>query len=102
MAMSRASTDKVVQDLKLVVADTEELLKATASQTGDRISQARIKAEESLKTARARLEDAQDALVEKTKDAAKATDVYVHENPWKSMGAAAVAGILLGALISRR
>ncbi len=102
MAMSRASTDKVVQDLKLVVADTEELLKATASQTGDRISAARIRAEESLRSARARLDDAQEAVMEKTKDAAKATDVFVHENPWKSMGFAAVAGILLGALISRR
>ncbi len=100
--MARVSTDKVVQDLKLVVADTEELLKATASQTGDRISAARIRAEESLRFARARLEDAQDALVEKSKDAAKVTDAYVHENPWKAMGAAAVAGILLGALISRR
>ncbi len=102
MAMSRVSTDKVVQDLKLVVADTEELLKATASQTGDRISAARIRAEESLRSARARLDDAQDALIEKSKDAAKATDIYVHENPWKSMGVAAVAGVLLGALISRR
>ncbi len=101
-SLDRVSTAKLVHDLKVVVNDTEELLKATASQTGDRITAARIKAEESLRAARARLEDAQEAVMERTKSAAKATDTYVHENPWKSIGLAAVAGVLLGALISRR
>ncbi len=102
MANRQVSTDKVVQDLRLVVADTEELLKATASQTGERIAAARTRAEESLKAARARLDDAQEALAERTRAAARATDAYVHENPWKAIGAAAVAGVLLGALIARR
>ena len=94
--------DKLVADLKTVVADAEELLKATASQTGDRITAARAKAEESLKVAKVRLADAQTAAIDRTKAAAKATDDYVHENPWRAVGVAAVAGLLLGALISRR
>lgn len=102
MATPQLSTDKVVQDLRLVVADTEELLKATASQTGERITAAREKAEESLKHAREMLDDAQAAMIQRAKYAAKATDAYVHDNPWQSMGVAAVAGVLLGALISRR
>ena len=97
-----ASKDKLVADLKTVVADAEELLKATASQTGERISAARAKAEESLKVAKVRLADAQAAALVHTKAAAKATDDYVHENPWRAVGIAAVAGLLLGALISRR
>ena len=36
------------------------------------------------------------------KAAAKATDGYVHENPWKSVGIAAGVGLLLGMLIGRR
>jgi ElaB/YqjD/DUF883 family membrane-anchored ribosome-binding protein len=40
--------------------------------------------------------------VEKTKAAARATDDYVHDNPWQAIGAAAVVGLILGALISRR
>ncbi len=102
MASPALSTDKVVQDLRLVVADTEELLKATASQTGERISAAREKAEESLKHAREMLDDAQAAMIQRAKHAAKATDTFVHENPWQSIGAAAVAGVLIGALIARR
>ena len=101
-AVECVSKEKLMEDLKVVVTDAEELLKATASQTGERIAAARAKAEESLRVARVRLADAQAALVEKTKIAAKATDEYVHENPWKAVGIAAVAGLLLGALISRR
>ena len=101
-AVERVSKEKLMEDLKVVVTDAEELLKATASQTGERIAAARAKTEESLRVARVRLADAQAALVERTKIAAKATDEYVHENPWKAVGIAAVAGLLLGALISRR
>lgn len=94
--------DKLMADLRIVVADAEELLKATANQTGERITAARARAEESLKSAKARLAEMQDAAVANAKVAAKATDDYVHENPWRAVGIAAVAGLLLGALISRR
>jgi ElaB/YqjD/DUF883 family membrane-anchored ribosome-binding protein len=73
---------KLVEDLKAVVADAEELLKATASQTGERIAAARAKAEESLK-------------------AAKATEDYVRANPWKAVGIAAGAGFVLCLLTTR-
>ena len=36
------------------------------------------------------------------KDAGKAADAYVHENPWKAVGIAAGAGLIIGMLISRR
>ena len=97
-----AGRDKLVADLKVVVADAEELLKASANQTGERITAARAKAEESLKVAKVRLADAQASAMASTKAAAKATDDYVHENPWRAVGVAGVAGLLLGALISRR
>ncbi len=102
LATTEISKDKLMSDLKVVVNDTEELLKATANQTGDRVAAARIRVEESLRAAKAQLEDAQEAILEKTRAAAKATDSYVHDNPWKSMGIAAVAGVLLGVIISRR
>lgn len=97
-----ASTQKLMEDLSAVVTDAEELLKATASQTGDRIMAARARAEESLKIAKMRLADAQEALLEKAKVAAKQADTYVHDNPWKAAGIAAAVGVLIGALIARR
>lgn len=62
----------------------------------------RAKAEESLKVAKARMAQAQAALVVKTKAAAKATDVYVHENLWQAVGIAAGAGVVIGFIIGRR
>ena len=86
----------------MVVADAEELLRATASQAGEKVSAARARIEASLATAKVKLSDAERALLEKSKLAAKATDEYVRENPWQAVGAAAVAGLVLGVLISRR
>lgn len=96
------SKQKLMEDLSAVVTDAEELLKATASQTGERITAARTRAEGTLHAAKLRLADAQEAVMDKAKYAAKETDAYVHDNPWKAVGVAAVVGVLIGALISRR
>ena len=96
------STQKLMDDLSAVVADAEELLKATASQTGERIAAVRARAEESLKVAKNRIADAKDDLLDQAKVAAKEADNYVHENPWKAAGIAAAVGVLNGAIISRR
>ena len=96
------SKEKLVADLKVVVADAEELLRATASQAGEKVSAARERIQASLATAKVKLTDAERALLEKSKLAAKATDEYVRDNPWQAVGVAAVAGLVLGVLISRR
>ena len=93
---------KLMKDLRAVVAGAEELLKATADQTGERIAAARGRAEESLKAAKARLDEQEAALMVKTKAVAKATEDYVRDNPWKSVGIAAAAGLVLGILAKRR
>ncbi|MEQ1487345.1 MAG: DUF883 family protein [Methylotenera sp.] len=99
---NEVSKEQLVNDFKVVVADAEALLKATANQGGEKIAEVRAKAEKSLQAAKASMADAQIALVAKTKEAAKATDVYVHENPWKSAGLAASVGLVVGLLIGRR
>jgi ElaB/YqjD/DUF883 family membrane-anchored ribosome-binding protein len=96
------SKDKLVADMKVVIADAEELLKATASAAGDRVSAARARMEDSLRIARVKLAEAQEVVVDKAKAAARATDDYVHANPWRSVGIAAGAGLVIGMLISRR
>lgn len=99
--MEKLSND-LITDFKVVVTDAEALLKATANQGGDKLAEVRAKAEESLRIAKARMADAQAALLAKTREAAKATDVYVHENPWKAVGVAAGVGLVIGLLIGRR
>lgn len=94
--------DQLLTDMKAVIADAEELLKATAGATGERIGAARARAEETLKSARNRLSELDDEIVGHAKDAAKAVDGYVRHHPWEAVGVAAVAGLLVGALIARR
>lgn len=94
--------EQLIDDFKVVVADAEALLKATANQGGEKLAEVRAKAEESLRVAKAKMADAQAALLLKTKAAARATDVYVHENPWRAIGAAAGVGLVIGLLIGRR
>jgi ElaB/YqjD/DUF883 family membrane-anchored ribosome-binding protein len=101
-ASNDVSKEKLVADLKVVVADAEELLRATASQAGEKVSAARERIQASLAAAKVKLTDAERALLEKSKLAARAADDYVRENPWQAVGAAAVAGLVLGILISRR
>lgn len=102
MAELSESKEKLVADLKLVVADAEELLAATANLTGEKVTAMRERMQENLRAARLKLAHAEEAVVLKTKEVAKATDNYVHEHPWKSIGVAAGVGLLVGLLIGRR
>lgn len=98
---NEVSKEKLMQDLRIVVADAEDLLRATAGQAGEKVSAARERIQENLAAAKQRLAAAQDAVVARTKEAAKVTDEYVHENPWKAVGIAAGVGLVIGMLISR-
>jgi len=100
-AASEVSNEKLIQDFRLVVADTEELLRATAGVAGEKISVARERMQENLVNAKVRLASAEEDVVAKTKEAAKATDEYVHENPWTAIGVAASVGVIVGMLIGR-
>lgn len=94
--------EQLISDFKVVIADAEALIRATANQGGEAVVNLRTKAEESLAAAKVKLADAQDALVEKGRVAAKATDDYVHEKPWHAVGIAAGVGLVVGLLIGRR
>ena len=76
-----------MHDLRAVMIDTEELLKATAGQTGEHIDKIRARAEESLRNARARV---------------KAADDLVQDNPWTAVGVAAGVGLIAGILLARK
>lgn len=93
---------QLIADFKAAISDAEALIKATANQGGEALAAVRAKAEASLTEAKARMADAEAALLVRAKAAAKATDVYVHENPWKSIGISAGLGLLIGFLMGRR
>jgi ElaB/YqjD/DUF883 family membrane-anchored ribosome-binding protein len=91
-----ATRDKLVEDVKVLTKDVQELLKATASVVGDKAAEARVKVEESLKVAQDKLSVVHDNVRAKGQEAFTATDVYVRDNPWNAVGIAAGIGFLLG------
>ena len=100
--ISNVSKDKLVSDMRIVVADAEEILRATANQAGEKVGELRERISERLRDAKIRLQDAEAAIADRTKAAARATDDFVHEHPWQAVGVAAAVALALGVLIGRR
>ena len=100
--MTNNSKQKLVADMKIVVSDAEEILRATAGVAGEKMVDLREHIAERLHDAKMRLADAEAALIDRTKAAARATDDYVNDNPWQAVGIAAGVGLLLGIIIGRR
>jgi ElaB/YqjD/DUF883 family membrane-anchored ribosome-binding protein len=84
-------TNSMLDDLRALITDAEELLRATAGEAGPRVQEARERAEESLRNARERLEGAGRQL-----------DAQVREHPWAAVGVAAGLGLVLGILLGRK
>jgi ElaB/YqjD/DUF883 family membrane-anchored ribosome-binding protein len=92
------TAEKLAADLRLVISDAEALLRATVGQAGEAATAARTKMQESLESAKLKL----GPLAEEAAEQVRAADGYVRANPWQAVGIAALAGIALGLLISRR
>lgn len=99
---TQVSRDKIKSDLKTVLSDMDEYLRATASQTGEKIGVLRERLQDQMRRTKDRLADTREVVVDKTKEAARATDEYVHDNPWRAVGIAAGIGLIIGMLIGRR
>jgi ElaB/YqjD/DUF883 family membrane-anchored ribosome-binding protein len=54
-----------------------------------------------VKAARATLAATRDRAVESSKAAARATDAYAHDHPWRLVGAAVAVGMVVGLLLRR-
>jgi ElaB/YqjD/DUF883 family membrane-anchored ribosome-binding protein len=92
------STEKLLRDLKEVVNDGEELLRAGAQSLGERGAAAREKLAAALEAAK----DTQRRLQERAVAGARAADKYVHLHPYQAIGIAAGLGLLVGIIAARR
>ena len=96
-----ATKERLVGDLRALIGDAEELLRATTSQAGEKIALARQKIEQSVIEGKKALADAEQVVIKKSKECAEIADDYVRENPWSAVGIAAGVGLVLGLLIRR-
>lgn len=94
--------EKLIDDVKVVLHDADLLLQETAGNLGEKAREARARLEKGIKAARERLSVIQKQGVEQAKAAAKATDQFVNDHPWPSVGVAFVVGALVGIVIGRK
>jgi ElaB/YqjD/DUF883 family membrane-anchored ribosome-binding protein len=80
---------RMAADFRTMINDSEDLLKAAASVSGEGFGAARSKFEERVKSAKAMLADA-------------APPAYIRGNPWTTVGIAVAAGLLIGFLVAKR
>lgn len=92
------STEKLLRDLKLVVQDGEDLLRAGAQS----LTEHGMAARERLATALEKAKETRRKLEEKARCGAKAADRLVHEHPYRSIGISFGIGMFLGLLLNRR
>jgi ElaB/YqjD/DUF883 family membrane-anchored ribosome-binding protein len=99
---NHVTTATLKADLATVMRDAEALIKASADQGGEKMTEARSKIRESLETAKTRLHEAERAALRHGEEAVTATEDYVKHNPWQAVGIAAGVGLVLGVLLARR
>ena len=95
LSSDEVSTEKLVEDLRILVQDAEQLVKAT----GANIAEA---SKQELLTALQRLQLRCDQIKQRAAAGARATDRLIRANPYRSLGVVFGAGILMGLLINRR
>lgn len=100
--MTEVQKERFMTDLRVVVADAEELLKLTAADLGEGASSLRARLQERVGKAKESLHALQASATEKAKAAGHAADDYVHAKPWQSVAIGAGVGLLVGLLIGRR
>ncbi len=102
LSHSTIARERVVADLKSLVRDSEELLKATASDVSDKAKEARTRLNGALERAKSTCNDVQTQTVERARVAAQKADTMIRTHPYESLGVSFGIGLLIGVLVSRK
>lgn len=95
-------SEDLISDFKALMADAEDLIKATATHDDGSLGAIRSKALDTLNSAKESLSSVEGTVTEKAKVVAERTDEFVHRNPWEAVGVAVGLGLLIGLFIRRR
>lgn len=89
-------------ELKALVRDAQALFDEATAAGGAKAEELRAQGMKMLDHAIAVAHDLQETAIRKGRKIAHDADDYVHENPWRAIGIAGVAGLLIGMLIAKR
>jgi ElaB/YqjD/DUF883 family membrane-anchored ribosome-binding protein len=90
--------ESVTGELNRIVTQAEELLKTLGEEGGAAAEAVRQRVVRTVNVAKLKLADAGARVRGASTDAAKATDRYVHDNPWRAIAYGAAAGAAIAIL----
>ncbi|NJK92960.1 MAG: DUF883 domain-containing protein [Blastochloris sp.] len=102
MSETHVTKEKLVDDVKEVIADAESLIRATADDLSVKAKDARAKLTVRLDGAKVRLKELEGVARERVAEGAKETDRVIRDHPYESLGVAFGIGLLVGILINRK
>ena len=82
--------------------NVDDLTKAIKDVDSPEIARVRAKVKMALAAAKSALSDVAAQVRGQARQVSRTTDSYVRDNPWQVVGIAAVVGIALGVLMTRR
>ena len=94
----QGSADKFVRDVRVVVQDAEELIRATAGDIEEKTREARAKLAGALVVAKESLHRADTTAAVSV----RAADGLIRDYRYQTIGTAFLVGLLFGVLVTRR
>lgn len=99
----------ISQEFQNFLADAERLFNSLTSLSGNELevakaefSQRLASAKDTLATAKTSIDEFRTNLAQQTREKFAVTDAYVHDQPWKAVGAGTAIGMVIGLLLARR
>jgi ElaB/YqjD/DUF883 family membrane-anchored ribosome-binding protein len=89
-------------EIKSLIADVEDLVARVADLKDADVIRVRTRVENAIASAKQGLADGVETVKSKARQAATTADDYVHESPWQALGIAALVGVVVGFLATRR
>jgi ElaB/YqjD/DUF883 family membrane-anchored ribosome-binding protein len=93
-----ATAEKLVRDVRVVVQDAEDLIRATAGDIEDKTREARAKLAGALVVAKETLNQAEHTAAERLRAARR----VISDSPYQTLGLSFVFGLVCGLLLARR
>ena len=101
-ASINGSASNVQSDVKTLMRDAQSLLQAAAALTGEKAEDMRTRGMQMLDVALGKASQVHGQAIVKGKELASTADVYVKDNPWRTVAAAASVGLLVGVILGRK
>lgn len=100
MAAYADPRERLVSDMKMLLADTEEFLLAVGTESKDKIAGIRPRLEAAIRRARTQAAEVQAMVEARAREGARSAEAYASEHPWQTAGMAAAVGATVGAIIA--